>query len=258
MNSGFDGEQYRRASHHQREWGAKLIAELQLQGAENILDLGCGDGALTDQLASLAPQGRVVGIDASPSMIDAARRHRRPNLTFELLDISQLAFEAEFDLVFSNATLHWVLDHRNLLQRVFKSLKKNGMARFNFAGEGNCSNFNRVVQEVMRQPRYARYFADFVWPWHMPKVDDYRLLVSQFPFREVRVWGENADRLFPDAAAMIRWIDQPSLVPFMPRIEDADRAGFRAEVIEGMLRVTRQSDGRRFETFRRINVFARK
>jgi trans-aconitate methyltransferase len=57
---------------------------------------------------------------------------------------------------------------------------------------------------------------------------------------------------------MIRWIDQPSLVPFMPRIEDADRAGFRAEVIEGMLRVTRQSDGRRFETFRRINVFARK
>jgi trans-aconitate methyltransferase len=258
MNTEFDGEKYRHASTHQREWGARLIAELQLKGTERILDLGCGDGALTAQLASLVRQGHVVGIDSSPSMIDAARRQAQPNLTFALCDINALAWEGEFDLVFSNATLHWVLDHHNLLRRVFRSLKEHGVLRCNFAAEGNCSNLNRIVRQVISQTKFAPYFTGFLWPWHMPKVDDYRALVGQFPFRESSVWGEQADHFFPDTDAMIRWIDQPSLVPFLGRIAAADRANFRAEVLEGMIRATRQRDGRCLETFRRINVFARR
>lgn len=258
LDSGFDGEKYKQASTHQKEWGAKLIAELQLSGAESILDLGCGDGALTVQLASLVPRGHVIGIDFSQSMIETAKRQRQANLTFELLDMNELAYEAKFDLVFSNATLHWIADHRNLLQRVFRSLKANGAVRFSFAADGNCSNFNRVVQEVMSRPKYAPYFTGFAWPWYMPQVDDYRRLLSQFPFREVSVWGENADRFFPDAETMIRWIDQPGLVPFVARIEGTDRTSFREEVIAGMIQATRQSDGRCFETFRRVNVFARR
>jgi len=65
MTHEFDGRRYERASAHQKEWGTKLIAELGLQGAERVLDLGCGDGALTAQIADLLPRGTVVGIDAS-------------------------------------------------------------------------------------------------------------------------------------------------------------------------------------------------
>jgi trans-aconitate 2-methyltransferase len=72
MTHEFDGKKYEKASAHQREWGAKLITELELQGSERILDLGCGDGTLTAQIAGLLSKGEVVGIDASKGMIDAA------------------------------------------------------------------------------------------------------------------------------------------------------------------------------------------
>jgi trans-aconitate methyltransferase len=258
MNLGFDGDKYRAASAHQKEWGARLIAELKLKGTEDVLDLGCGDGALTARLAALVPRGRAVGIDSSPSMIEVARRHSQSNLSFGLLDINQLANENEFDVVFSNATLHWIRDHANLLHRVFRVLRPCGVLRFNFAADGNCSTFNRVVQEVMAGPQYADCFRGFEWPWYMPKIDAYRALARKFEFRRLKVWGENADRFFPDTDAMIRWIDQPSLLPFLPCVGAARRDGFRAEVIARMISEARQPDGRCFETFRRIHVFARK
>jgi len=258
MSFEFDGKQYTQASAHQKQWGAKLISELVLRGDEQILDLGCGDGALTAQLAESVPQGGVVGIDSSRSMIETARERRGHNVQFELMDINQLDFREQFDVVFSNATLHWIKDHRNLLARVVRSLKDNGAVRFNFAGDGNCSNFNRVVRELMNRAEYAPYFRSFAWPWYMPGVEEYRSLAGQLRFSELKVWGENADRYFPDTDAMIRWIDQPSLVPFLVQVDPLDRARFRGEVIQRMVTATRQSDGRCFETFRRINLLARK
>ena len=69
MTHEFNGRKYEKASTHQKEWGAKLIAELELRGRERVLDLGCGDGVLTVQITDLVPRGEVVGIDASRGMI---------------------------------------------------------------------------------------------------------------------------------------------------------------------------------------------
>lgn len=106
MTHEFDGNKYKAASAHQKEWGTKLIQELNISGTERILDLGCGDGALTAQLAALTPHGTVIGIDASYGMIETAQSHVAKNLSFEVRDINELNFENEFDIVFSNATLH--------------------------------------------------------------------------------------------------------------------------------------------------------
>ncbi len=227
-------------------------------GAERILDLGCGDGALTAQIAALVPRGHVTGIDASTGMIGAARNHVAGNLSFVLKDINDLDYSDEFDLVFSNATLHWIKDHDTLLANVHRSLRNGGVIRFNFAGNGNCSNFFLVLGEAMAHSDFERFFHDFDWPWFMPTVDEYDAIVRRSPFGEGRVWGENADRYFPDEDAMIRWIDQPSLVPILPRVAEPLREGFRSFIVERMIRRTRQADGRCFETFRRINLFARK
>jgi len=254
----FDGEKYRKASSHQKEWGTKLIEELELSGAECVLDLGCGDGALTAQLAGLVPQGHVTGIDASADMIDTARNHSADNLSFLLKDINDLDYTDEFDIVFSNATLHWVKGHDTLLANVHDSLRSGGVVRFNFAGDGNCGNFFLVLREAMAHPDFARFLHDFDWPWFMPKVDEYDAIVRRSPFGAGRVWGENADRYFPDEEAMIGWIDQPSLVPVLPFIAEPLRQRFRSFVVQRMISLTRQTDGRCFETFRRINLFARK
>ena len=256
----FDGDKYRRASAHQKEWGGRIIAELELRGDEAILDLGCGDGVLTAQLADRVPQGRVLGVDGSPGMIETASRLARPNLQFQLLDINALGFEDEFDLVFSNAALHWVKDHARLLSNVARSLKAGGRIRFNFGGQGNCSHFNKVAAAACRDPRFSGYFAEFEWPWYMPGVEEYQTLVQRAGFEETRVWLENADRFFRNADEMTAWIDQPSLVPFLARFEarDPSRQAFRDDVVYRMVAMSLQPDGSCFETFRRINVSARK
>lgn len=259
MKVDFDGEKYKLASDQQKAWGKTLISELRLRGDEKILDLGCGDGALTAELARLVPNGFVLGIDASQSMIETARKgHTAANLQFNLQDINTVDFEVEFDLAFSNAALHWIRDHGKMLGKVFRSLRDRGTARFQFAGEGNCSNLIRIVREVMSDKRYAVYFEGFEWPWYMPGAEEYRRLLEQVAFAEKKVWIENADRYFESAEAMTKWIDQPSLVPFLACVAEKNRRPFRDAVVERMIERTRQADGTCFETFRRLNVSARK
>jgi len=254
----FDAEKYEKASDHQKEWGSQLAQELHLQGDERILDLGCGDGAMSAQLARRVPNGMVVGLDASLGMIDAARKHQTDNLQFVHKDMNAIEYIDEFDVIVSNAALHWIKNHQNLLRRVCLALRKNGVVRFNFAADGNCANLIRAVRDALSSPAYCSSFVDFLWPWYMPTLQEYEELMQRSKFTEVRVWPENADRFFPDAEAMIRWIDQPSLVPFLTHLRGHDRQSFRDCVVEQMMRETRQEDGRHFETFRRINVFARK
>ena len=253
----FDAGKYRQSASHQTEWGAKLIAELNLRGDERILDLGCGDGVVTAQLAELVPSGEVVGIDSSQNMIAAAQSLASTRLSFRRLDINDLDYDAEFDLIFSNAALHWVKDHSRLLNNVRRAMRTNGACRFNFAADGNCSNFFSVVRELMQSPRYAPSFVGFEWPWFMPTLEEYESLFVGGLFREYRVWGENADRDFADAEAMTAWIDQPSLVPFLVQLDGASKQAFRDEVVERMLQLTKRPGGKQFETFRRINVLAK-
>jgi trans-aconitate methyltransferase len=258
MAHEFDGGKYAQASAHQKEWGTRLIAELDLQGSERVLDLGCGDGAVTAQIAGRVPRGEVVGIDASRGMIEAAQPKSRENLRFLLMDINELDYAGQFDVLFSNATLHWIKDHKRLLRNVGRALAEGGRLRFNFAGDGNCSHFFAVVREAMAREEFAACFVGFDWPWYMPSVEEYAALVESSGLGDGRVWGENADRYFPDREAMIRWIDQPSLAPFLAHVPDGARPRFREYVIGRMIAETQQADGRCFETFRRINVSARK
>lgn len=259
MTYEFNGKKYSEASTHQKEWGNKIINELKLKGDESILDLGCGDGALTENICNVVQNGDVLGIDASKSMIETARDLECANLKFELMDINNIKLEQVFDLIFSNAALHWIKNHRKLLNSCSKLLKKNGIIRFNFAGDGNCSNFFGVVQEVIKEDKYQKFFKDFSWPWYMPTIDEYKELVSQIgEFENIEVWGENVDRYFKNKEAMIKWIDQPSLVPFMTLLPDEIKETFRETVINKMLINTMQEDGTCFETFRRVNVSMKK
>jgi len=254
----FDGKRYAQTSTHQKEWGIRLIEELNLRGDERILDVGCGDGALTAKLAEFVPDGAVTGIDASKGMIETAQTHKSSNLAFQHLDVINLNFNEEFDIVFSNAVLHWVKDHKTLLELLYRALKPSGKLRVSFAGEGNCSTLNNIALEVMGRNEFRDAFSGFEWPWYMPGVDEYSKLVNRTPFNKAEVWGENADRYFPDENAMLGWVDHPAIVPFKQYLNPDLAEKFHKTVADLMVKSTKQSDGTCFEMFRRINVLAYK
>ena len=110
----------------------------------------------------------------------------------------------------------------------------------------------------MALPEYAAFFRGFEWPWNIPDLEEYGRLVKRSSFAQVNIWEENADRYFECPEDMVKWIDQPSLVPFLKVISEKERQAFRDLVVEQMLKRTRQPDNRCFETFRRINVLAEK
>lgn len=258
MTVEFDGKRYEQTSTHQKEWGTRLMEELNLRGNERILDVGCGDGALTAKLAKAVPDGYVTGIDASKGMIETAQTYTTSNLSFKQLDVTDIKFIEEFDVIFSNAVLHWVKDHETLLSLLYRDLKPSGTLRVNFAGDGNCSTLNSIVKEVMNRNDFRDGFNGFEWPWYMPGIEEYTELVNRSPFREARVWGENADRYFPDENAMLGWIDHPAIVPFKQYLNPDLAEEFHKIVADLMLEVTKQSDGTCFEMFRRINILANK
>ena len=109
----WDAEEYAKNSAAQLGWAQELIAKLALKGDEFILDIGCGDGKVSAELARRVPRGGVTGIDSSLDMIQKARSAfpATANLSFALKDAREFGFESRFDVVFSNATLHWVKDH---------------------------------------------------------------------------------------------------------------------------------------------------
>lgn len=258
MTYEFDGNQYEKASSHQTSWGEKMVELLPLEGTERVLDIGCGDGRVTEKIALRVPKGEVLGVDASNGMIAAAKKYESANLRFKVMAVNELSFHEHFDLVFSHAALHWIGDHGVLLKKIYEALPPGGCARLNFAGDGTCPTLIQVIRGTMGHASYAKYFTEFLWPWYMPNSIAYRNILSQSPFQDLEVSEEHKKRLFPSADSLIKWIDQPCLVPFLAVISKKDKQEFRDMVIAQMLQKTRQAEGGFLEHFCRLDVLAKK
>ena len=165
----WDAEEYARNSGAQQGWARELIRKLDIEGHESVLDIGCGDGKVSAELARLVPRGEVVGVDSSEEMIELARTAfpsaTHGNLSFMLRDARDLRFEERFDIAFSNATLHWVKDHRAVLQSVCQALKPRGRLLFQLGGRGNGEAIFDVARAMIESPRWCEFFQDFEFPW---------------------------------------------------------------------------------------------
>jgi len=144
--------------------GAGILARLAPQQGERILDLGCGDGTLTVQIADLGAS--VVGVDASPAMVAAARAR---GIDARLMDISALSFDNEFDAVFSNAVLHWVRDADAAVAGVYRALCHGGRLVAEFGGHTNVAAIGTALRAVL-----ARHAVEYEWPWYYPSPAEYR------------------------------------------------------------------------------------
>jgi trans-aconitate 2-methyltransferase len=212
-----------------------LIAKLGLRPHEHVLDIGCGDGKVTAELARAVPSGRVVGIDCSEEMIGFARAQfldgEHPNLHFEVMDAGALRFAAEFDVVFSSAVLHWVADHRPVLAGVARALRPGGRVLLQMGGQGNAASVLDAVNGLIAQPRWRSYFEGFACPYHFYAPPEYRGWLSAAGLRPGRVELVPKDMVqsFPEGLA--GWI-RTTWWPYPQRLPEGLRAEFMAVILD--------------------------
>ena len=158
--------------------GTGAIQKINLSGRERVLDIGCGDGTVTAAIAECLPEGSVLGIDRSPDMIRFAREEfppdEYPNLSFAKGDAQALGFSGEFDLVFSNAALHWVYHHGPVLAGIARALASGGRMIVQMGGKGNAAQIYDALDTLLAEPGWGRYFRGFSFRYGFFSPEEYR------------------------------------------------------------------------------------
>ena len=160
------------------QYGEDLLALLDPKPGERILDLGCGTAELTDLIHQSG--AKVIGLDKSKEMI-AAAQSKYPHIEFVRSDATSFQFDSPFDTIFSNATLHWVLDHRNCIQSMYGNLKAGGRLVLEFGGKGNIENIIQPLRTVLSERGYSTQ-ADLQL-WYFPSLADYASELEAAGFR---------------------------------------------------------------------------
>jgi ubiquinone/menaquinone biosynthesis C-methylase UbiE len=170
--SSWDTELYEAQHGFVWKYGEDLIQLLDPKPGERILDLGCGTGQLTQKIAEHGAD--VVGLDASPEMIGQARQNF-PSLRFLLQDAANMNFREEFDAIFSNAALHWMLDAPSVAKSMFRALRKGGRMVAELGGKGNIRQIEAATEAVL-----LRYLGDGLPPRRtfFPSIGEYAGLLE--------------------------------------------------------------------------------
>ncbi len=230
--------------------GRGILELLHPEKGERILDLGCGTGQLTHQIAESGAE--VVGLDSSPDMIGQARRNY-PALRFVLADAASMQFAQEFDAIFSNAALHWMLDAQAVARSMARALKPGGRLVAEFGGNGNIAHIEAALQQVLvkhyggPKPTRKTYF---------PSIPDYSSILENAGF-EVRM-AHLFDRPTPleGRQGMANWLRQFSWYNFEP-LRPGQREQALIEVVD-LLRSDQYREGQWFADYRRLRILAAK
>ncbi len=203
----WDAKEYAKYSKGQAKWANELINMLSLSGNESFLDIGCGDGKHSYKVANLLQNGYVTAIDNSQKMIELAqKRYQKKNLEYLLMDATSLKLNKKYDVVFSNAVLHWIEDHLSLLKNLKSYLNPNAKIIFSMGGEGNAKDILKIATELINSEKYREYFINFDFPYYFYNIKEYRYFLNQSGYNEKRIKLVKKDMIHQDKEALKGWI----------------------------------------------------
>jgi trans-aconitate 2-methyltransferase len=225
----WDADTYHRVSTPQVRWAETVLDRLELGGDETVLDAGCGSGRVTALLLERLPEGRVVAVDGSASMAEAARAALPADRADTMVcDLAELELDAPVDAVFSNAVFHWIPDHDRLFARLHAALRPGGQLVAQCGGEGNIAAFKDAMQEVAEREPYAQHLATFR-PWNYASPIETQDRLRRIGFAEMRCWRTES-RVEPDDAA--GFASTVCLGSHLERLPEALRDGYAADVLQ--------------------------
>jgi trans-aconitate methyltransferase len=231
----WNAEDYAKHSSVQQDWARELISKLKLEGYESVLDIGCGDGKTTAEIANQLSDGNILGVDSSNDMIELACQNyphgKHPNLGFKLVDAKHLPFKEQFDIVFSNAALHWIKDHKPVILGIKNSLKPNGRILLQMGGEGNAESIISLLETIIAEKEWKQYFSGFEFPYGFYDPETYELWLKEAALSPIRVELIPKDMSYKDKDGLAAWI-RTTWLPYTDRVPTHQRKEFITQFVE--------------------------
>ncbi|MBN2115060.1 MAG: methyltransferase domain-containing protein [Anaerolineales bacterium] len=211
----WDPTQYHRFQAERSAPFFDLLALVERRPNLKAIDLGCGTGELTRQLADALPNSAVTGLDSSAQMLEKAAAFASPGMHFEQGDQSQLT--GEWDLIFSNAALQWSENHPDLIPRLYRSLAPGGQIAVQVP-----SNHNHVSHQIYRETASAEPFQSILkgFQRYAPvlSIDEYASLLFECGAEDIIVFEKIYPHILEDSDAVVEWISGTALVPYFERL----------------------------------------
>ena len=245
--TSWNPELYARNARFVSDFGAPLLEILTPKPGEVILDLGCGDGALTDRIGLFGC--RVVGVDASFAQISAARNR---GLEVLVMDGHNLCFRTKFDAVFSNAALHWMKLPAAVVSGVWNALKPGGRFVGEFGGKGNVGKIRFVLHAALRTYGIDPAAID---PWYYPSAEEYSEVLCAAGFTV------DSAELIPRPTRLPGHISgwlETFAQPFLNAVGERERPAFLREIVRHLEPLLRDSQGNWFVDYIRLRFAATK
>jgi trans-aconitate 2-methyltransferase len=240
----WNASEYARISALQAAMAEEVLAVLDLEGNERILDVGCGNGKTTAEIAARVPRGAVVGVDASADMIAFAAAHTalHANLQFGVADARQLPYQDEFDLVVSFNALHWIPEQDQALRSIRATLKDTGLVQLRQVSKGQRKSLEHVLEETRLSSRWARYFNGFRCPYLHLTAEQYGELAQQSGFVVRRIHVQDKAWDFQSRAGFLAFASV-TFVEWTQHLAEPDRVDFAIDVLDRYEKVACDSPG---------------
>lgn len=250
---------YHQISAPQFSWGKKVLSRISLRGDETVLDAGCGTGRLTRDLLEALPRGRVVGLDLSENMLEAARAYLQADfgerVEFVCCDLANLPFDKQFDGIFSTASFHWVLDHDRLFRGLYRALRPGGWLCAQCGGARNLDRFLTRVQSLIESQTYAAYFAGYQFPWEYSNAETAAARLRGAGFDEIETSVEEAPTKFSNGQEFEQFVESVILRNHLERLPDP---ALRNHFLTELTRQAAQDDPPFSLDYWRLNLQARR
>ena len=229
----WSGRDYSRVSSLQRSVAAETLAELVVDGGEWVLDIGCGDGFLTREIANRLPRGYIVGVDASPRMVATAGQGGRSapaGPVFVCADARRLPFGSNFDMVISFNALHWVPQLGDALTGIAKALRPGGRALIQMVCGSARPSIESTATQVAASPRWAPYFVGFSPPFVHPDPAAFRELADRSGLRVDSVTVRDREWDFESKEQFTAWCTV-GCTAWTDRVPESERAAFVDDMV---------------------------
>ncbi|HQR06778.1 MAG TPA: methyltransferase domain-containing protein [Gemmatales bacterium] len=230
----WNAHNYNRQSTLQQVMAEEQLALLTLNGDDRILDVGCGDGKITAEVANRVPRGSVLGTDPSKDMIAFAASHftgpKYANLRFEVADVRRMPYRNEFDLIISFNALHWVPEQSEALDCLRAAIKPQGRVLLRFVSQGSRTSLEDVIEQTRKLPQWANYFPGYRKPYLHLTPAEYQTLANQHGFQVVRLHVNDKAWDFKTRESFVNFA-HATFVEWTRLVPESDRLAFITDVL---------------------------